>query len=153
MTLPPPTGAQAGLQQHRRESRIQLWLPLLGAFVLPILLALLLILPQDAGTADRAAAVASLFLIVACLIPGILLLLAVYGLAVAGILGMNMVHRMSIPPLQRVELLTFQTRQKVEGWSARANRSALRWGALLAPLDGFFTRIERSVKEIRDDRE
>jgi len=148
----PPDEATRGLRTHRRETRLYLWLPLARAVLLTVLLALALILPQDELTGARAQAVASIALIVMCLLPGVVLALGLYAVMVASIVGMNRLHRMSIPPIQRVEKLAFEARQRVSAWSQRANQSAVRWGALMAPLDQVFIRIETVLKEASRDR-
>jgi cell division protein FtsW (lipid II flippase) len=148
----PPDEAKRGLQQHHREVRWQLWLPFTAASLLPVALGLLLLL-QDEGTLIRAQAMASLALIVACLLPGILLAFVLFFLLMVLIMGLNQLHRMTIPPLQRIEQVAYRARMKVDRWAQRANQSALRWGSFLAPLDQFFVHLEELLKEHRHDRE
>jgi Na+/phosphate symporter len=148
----PPNEARKGVQQHHREARWQLWLPFAGAVLLPVVLSLLLLL-QDEGTAARAQAVASVALIAVCLLPGIVLALLLFSLLMVLIVWLDRLHRMTIPPLQRVEQIAYQARLKVDSWAQRANQSALRWGSFLAPLDQFFVRLEELLKEHQHDRE
>ncbi len=148
-----PDEAKQGLHKHYREMRWQVWLPFVGAVLLTALLGLLLVVLRDEGTLARANAMASLALIAACLLPGIIVALILFVVLVALVVGMNYLHRMTIPPLQRVEQLAYQARMKVDGWAQRANQSALRWGSFLAPLDQFFERLDQFLKEQQHDRE
>jgi ABC-type methionine transport system permease subunit len=148
-----PDEAKQGLRKHYREMRWQVWMPFAGAVLLTALLGLLLVVLRDEGTLARANAMASLALIAACLLPGIVVALILFVVLVALVVGMNYVHRMTIPPLQRVEQVAYQARMKVDGWAQRANQSALRWGSFLAPLDQFFERLDQFLKEQQHDRE
>lgn len=148
-----PNEAQKGLQAHRRETRWMLWLPLWASTFLVVALAALLVVLQDGGTFARASVLAGIALSVLCLIPGILLGFVVFALLAVSIVGMNYLHRMTIPPLQRLEQAAYQARLRIDGWTQRANQSALRWGSFLAPLDQFFARMEDLLKEQQHDRE
>lgn len=148
-----PEEAKQGLRRHHRETRWQIWLPFIGAVLLTVLLSMLLVVLQDENTLARASAMASLALIVACLLPGVVFALVVFVVMVVLVVGMNALHRMTIPPLQRVEQVAYQARMKVDGWAQRANQSALRWGSFFAPLDHFFERLDQFLKEQQHDRE
>lgn len=144
MTLPPePTG----LKQHRSETRRFIWLPLLGAVGVIFLITLLLIVPQDGNAPFRLQAMGSLILTILCLLPLVLIGLMFYVIMVALVVGANRLHSMAIPPLQRLELMAAQMRTRVQGYTLRANAGAVKFGALLAPLDGMFGRLENILKE------
>jgi hypothetical protein len=139
-----------GLKQHRYETRRMIWLPLLGAAGVIVLLTMLLVVPQDANAPFRLQAMGSIILTVMCLLPLVLIALMFYVIMVALAVGVSRLHGIALPPLQRLELMLGQLRTRVQGYAVRANQGALKFGAVLAPLDGMFGRLEKMLKETDD---
>jgi hypothetical protein len=137
-SLPPPLEAtpsrETGATVHRRETRMQIVLPFIGAVVLVLFLTLLPVLINDPQARLRVSFVGDVLMTLFVLCPAVLCLAALYFVVVLGIFGMTILHRMAGTPLERLERISARFAVGLDGVSQRVNNIALSWSASLASL-------------------
>jgi di/tricarboxylate transporter len=148
MTTPPkPTARQTGKQLHRRETRLQIYVPFGLAFLVLVAIVLVLVLPQDGMAHLRASAIANFFVTLFMLCPCVLVLFGIYVLVVAMVYGVNKLHDSAEKPLTRLENLTHEMKTRVEKTSQTVNQKAISASASIEPLMKALRIFEDSDKE------
>jgi hypothetical protein len=127
-----PPEQRPTLQEHRRQTRREIWLPALGGLVLVIVLVLLGGLrPHLARTSLIADFMGTIFL----LCPAAICLLPLYLLLAVAVGGMNHVYRGAISGLGKLELLSGRLLNGTTRVMDRAARASITVNSRLAPLD------------------
>lgn len=148
-----PEEAKQGLRRHHRETRWQIWLPFIGAVLLTVLLSMLLVVLQDENTLARASAMASLALIVACLLPGG----CIRARCVCRYGGAGSWHERSAsyddPAFAACGAGSLSSADEGRRVGAAGEPIGAALGQLFAPLDHFFERLDQFLKEQQHDRE
>lgn len=134
-TLEPavPTREQ-GITVHRRETRLQIILPFIGALLIVLGLTALPVLIDDPQYRLRVSFVGDFLLTLFVLCPAVLCMAALYFVVVLGIFGMSVVHRMAGTPLERLERISERFATELDKVSKRVSDGAISLGSSLAPL-------------------
>lgn len=133
LELPVPVREQ-GITVHRRETRMQIILPFMGALLIVIGLTVLPVLINDPQYRLRVSFVGDLLMTLFVLCPAVLCVAVVYFVVVLGIFGMTLLHRMAGTPLERLERISARFAAGLDGVSKRVSNTAVSWSASLAPL-------------------
>lgn len=132
MASPPPEQQQTPLQEHRRQTRREIWLPALGGLLLVVLLVVLGGLrPHLARTSLIADFMGTIFI----LCPMVICLLPLYLLLAVAVGGMNYLHRGAVKGFGRLESLSSRLLNGTNRVLDRAARATISVNARLAPLD------------------
>jgi hypothetical protein len=133
LEIPAPT-REKGMVVHRRETRLQIILPFVGALLIVIGLTALPVLINDPQYRLRVSFVGDLLLTLFVLCPAVVCMAALYFLVVLGIFGMSVVHRMAGTPLERLEQISARFGAGLDSVSKRVSDGAISLGSSLAPL-------------------
>lgn len=125
---------EQGITVHRRETRLQIILPFVGALLIVIGLTALPVLINDPQYRLRVSFVGDLLMTLFVLCPMVVCLAGLYFLVVLGIFGMTVLHRMAGTPLERLERISARFATGLDGVSKRVSDTAISFSASLAPL-------------------
>ena len=134
-----PRPRSSGRQIHRREMRLQVWLPFALAAVLILSMFLMVALPSEPEWRLRAAFIADFMTTILFLCPIFLCGFVFYAVLVAAGYGMHRLYRGTIPPLERLSSLSQQSSEKAQVYSERVVQETGRWSVRLAPLMKMFS--------------
>lgn len=144
---PETTPRESGHTLHQRETRLQIWLPFMGAVLLVLAVTALVGLNQDAQAMLRISALTDIMVMLMVLCPAFICLLPIYVLLVAGIYGMHRLHNGVGTPLERLENATEKFAQRVERTADRVNKGTVNWSArfaIFAPVLNWFDTPEEN---------
>lgn len=132
-----PQMPEQGRALHRRETRRQIWLPLLlgiGAIFLPVVL---IAIQRDAIWRIRAAAIGDFLYTILCAMPLLLCSFLAYLVIMILVIAMNKLHRRTETPLERVEGIASTLATRIEAFSNTVNERTVTWSARLEHLMTF----------------
>ncbi len=134
---------ESGTVVHRRETRLQIALPFIGAVLIVLGLTILPILINDPQYRLRVSFVGDLLMTLFVLCPAVVCMAVVYFVVVLGIFGMMVLHRMAGTPLERLERMSERLAVEIDGVSRRLSNAAISFGATLAPLSRILSIFDR----------
>lgn len=125
---------EMGITVHRRETRLQIILPFVGALLIVIGLTALPVLINDPQYRLRVSFVGDLLMTLFVLCPAVVCMAALYFVVVLGIFGMTVLHRMAGTPLERLERISARFALELDNVSRRLSNLTISASASLAPL-------------------
>lgn len=133
---------EAGETIHRRETRRQIILPMVGASLLIFIIFLMAaLLPLRVQVSTLADWMTTIFL----LCPAVICLLPIYIILVAGVYGMNKLHNSVGTPLQKLEHFSEGVANRIESATTGVNRQTVKWRARFAPLEKLMSIFDKST--------
>lgn len=135
---------EQGRAIHRRETRRQMWLPLLMGIIAVVMPVALIAVQRDSIWRTRAAAMGDFLY---TLLRGLPLLLCAFGLYVVvmiGIIAMNKLHRRTQSPLERVEAVANNLADRIEAVSTAVNTRTTNWSTRLEHVMVFFDMFNKT---------
>lgn len=109
------------IREHRRQTRLMIWLPFAGGLLL--LIVLLVIAANQGG--DRISVMSDVFLTLTILCPLVLCFFPIYLLVVLAVAGMNRAHNTTARALTRVEDASAKLKERTLTVTDRAARASI----------------------------
>jgi hypothetical protein len=123
------------LREHRRQTRLGIYLPFAGGIAL---LILLIVIAANQGGA-RIGVIGDFMLTLFILCPLAVCMLPIYLLIVLMVVGMNRAHRKTARALTRVEDLTVKLRDRTYSVTDRAARTSINLNSRFAFIERLST--------------
>lgn len=141
---------ESGIQIHRRESRLQIYLPFGLGLMLLLTLILIVALPTNPIWRIRAQAVADWTYTILCLTPMVLCVFPLFMLVALGIWAMNRLHGMTERPLRKLEILTAGLANRVNNVSEYIQRKTIDVSATIEPALHMIDTFDNPRQEVSD---
>jgi hypothetical protein len=141
---------ESGTEIHRRESRLQIYLPFgLGLLIL-LTMILVVALPTNPIWRVRAQAIADWTYTILCLIPMVLCVFPVFMLVALGIWGMNRLHGITEPPLRKLENLAAGLATRINNASEYVQRKTIDVSTTIEPALNLISTFDNPQQEVSD---
>ena len=150
------TGAQAqpqhesGTQIHRRESRLQIYLPFGLGLLLLLTMILIVALPTNPIWRVRAQAFADWTYTILCLVPIVLCVFPLFMLVALGIWGMNRLHGITERPLRKLEKLAAGLATRINNASEYIQRKTIDVSTTIEPALHMIDTFDSPRQEVSD---
>jgi len=146
-TQPPD---ESGTEIHRRESRLQIYLPYgLGLLIL-LTMVLVVALPTNPIWRVRAQAIADWTYTILCLIPMVLCVFPVFMLVAMSIWGMYRLHGITEPPLRKLENLAAGLATRINNASEYVQRKTIDVSTTIEPALNLISTFDNPQQEVSD---
>lgn len=123
------------IREHRRQTRLGIYLPFAGGI---LLLVLLMVIAANQGGA-RIAVIGDIMLTLFLLCPLVICMFPIYLLVVFVVVGMNRAHDKTAQVLTRAEDLTVKLRDRTYSVTDRAARASINLNSRFAFIDRLST--------------
>lgn len=154
MEVTPEMRHEASVERHRRQTRLEIWLP--AAIALGVLVVAVLAAAFISTRYEELALVSNFVLTLLILCPAALCVLPLALVLVVAAVGMNNVHDWSEVKLGTVNRLSYSLNRRVDGVMTRLGKAGVTIGSAAAPLEQkVFSAFDRpqgtAVREVNDE--
>jgi hypothetical protein len=149
-TLNPQPPHESGTEIHRRESRLQIYLPYGIGLLILLTMVLVVALPSDPIWRVRAQAIADWTYTILCLIPMVLCVFPLFMLVALGIWGMYRLHGITEPPLRKLENLAAGLATRINNASEYVQRKTIDVSTTIEPALNLISTFDSPQQEVSD---
>jgi hypothetical protein len=146
----PQSPRESGTEIHRRESRLQIYLPYGIGLLILLTMVLVVALPTNPIWRVRAQAIADWTYTILCLIPMVLCVFPLFMLVALGIWGMYRLHGITEPPLRKLENLAAGLATRINNASEYVQRKTIDVSTTIEPALNLMNTFDNPQQEVSD---